>query len=641
MLSYDIGEHYTRVYTAPTSQHLKVLPLIPDERQYVITTDSLEEHTECGQKRKYKCRVCGKGFSQAQNVGIHMRQHTGDKPYSCDVCGDKFTVLCNMKRHRAKNHSWFTDPVTTSSSDASIDLSASNILLNAVSSIDIKSQNDHVDLGHLVHKCYICSEMFNTVTDLAEHSKAQHNLLDLTQLSHNLVNHMVKPVRRRSMDYNVSSSFPSVPATTPSTTLPPVVASVPEYMPSYPCEYCDKTFTVRSNFQYHMRECHPEKCQLTNEKLTAIEKKQQAYAAIERKRLEEIASLEHKHNELITMEAKSAADPQHMSIHQIHSSISMSEDLTYSCPVCFQMCKGCNNFLSHLHQHDSVSKPHVIDPTCIKEIPEVVANKSLPKVTTPTKRPNNTLGMNVLPKIEDAGQNGYKCDQCTMVFSNRFSLRTHKRTHPITEDSTSTTYPCTSCKRTFATSFHLKAHMKTHMVDRPFVCPHCNKGLKDANGLVAHVKIHGVNISKHEASLMKLLQVPQNSVYFCHSCNQEFTQADELVTHVKGHGLDITKQHTEAMKRASVKSGVPQLDTALRNIKQEGVREHRSSSALLQKCAKEAVSDQPSDMTQATLQAQYPLLNTAETQQVRYCMTVLFLALYCKLLYRVHIKVVC
>ncbi|CAL8358084.1 unnamed protein product [Lota lota] len=64
-----------------------------------IVTQASSRHEDTHKNRKYPCPLCGKRFRFNSILSLHMRTHTGEKPFKCPYCDHRAAQKGNLKIH--------------------------------------------------------------------------------------------------------------------------------------------------------------------------------------------------------------------------------------------------------------------------------------------------------------------------------------------------------------------------------------------------------------------------------------------------------------------------------------------------------------------------------------------------------------
>ena len=78
------------------------LPTSVSNMQMGVETLSVTASGEV--KKNYKCLKCSFSSFYPGNLRVHMRRHTGEKPFHCEFCGRAFSDKSNLNSHKRRKH---------------------------------------------------------------------------------------------------------------------------------------------------------------------------------------------------------------------------------------------------------------------------------------------------------------------------------------------------------------------------------------------------------------------------------------------------------------------------------------------------------------------------------------------------------
>ncbi|XP_037549000.1 sal-like protein 3 [Nematolebias whitei] len=86
---------------AATTNALDPLAALMKQRKGKLPNMSLFETKPSSEEPffKHKCRFCAKVFGSDSALQIHLRSHTGERPFKCNICGNRFSTKGNLKVH--------------------------------------------------------------------------------------------------------------------------------------------------------------------------------------------------------------------------------------------------------------------------------------------------------------------------------------------------------------------------------------------------------------------------------------------------------------------------------------------------------------------------------------------------------------
>ncbi|XP_031635421.1 zinc finger protein OZF-like [Contarinia nasturtii] len=134
--------------------------------------------------KKHKCTFCNYVTSHKGSLKIHIRTHTGEKPFACEICGKAFARKPHLNRHKKTHAAEFPFCCSKCRQGFAHEIDkidhereckhrqyACHLCKNAAHHLQHLKQHMRIHNGERPFRCRVCAKTFLRKDDLNNHSR--------------------------------------------------------------------------------------------------------------------------------------------------------------------------------------------------------------------------------------------------------------------------------------------------------------------------------------------------------------------------------------------------------------------------------------------------------------------------------------
>ena len=319
-----------------------------------------------------KCDICGKSFSSAQYLKIHIRTvHEGHKDYKCESCGKSFTQASTLKKHSAHGKECLKRQMKKHKKKIRCIINNCQDSFDSIIELREHKKDKHAD-DIKNFNCEHCGKPYNNRPSLNRHVKAVHENLRFTcelcgkkYTGKKYLQQHIKVVHNRIYDFSCDEVGCTKGFSTASE-LKKHIECVHEGIKNFICQDCGQEFYDKQRLNIHTKTvherrigkkwhiCNYEHCDQSFDKMGQLRK--------------------HMKNDHISDKAKypcSECDNKYNNQQALISHINIvHKGIRVVCFICGMQLKNRNNLPHHMKTHEKEAAKEDDTPNTIQFHPD-------------------------------------------------------------------------------------------------------------------------------------------------------------------------------------------------------------------------------------------------------------------------------